>query len=139
MLTALLNDRAAAPAAFEHRYISPFGVLDVDMIFGYDHQSIQALVTPRYANGDILDFVNHSSYAPRLPWVSFGFYYPTSSPFKPLQIIQTAMAINHLHLHDIIHGHVHPVRIFCSIFKISSSHETQGQHSHYGRREHFPH
>ena len=76
MLAALSNQRAAAPAAFEHRYISPFYVLDIGMVSGYGRQSIQALVAPRYPNGDILTFVKQYSYAPRLPWVSFRFYIP---------------------------------------------------------------
>lgn len=76
MLAALSNERAAALVAFEHIYISPFGVHDIGMIFGDDDQPIQALVTPRYPNGDILKCVNRCSYAPRLSWVSFGFYTP---------------------------------------------------------------
>ena len=73
MLTALSNERAAAPVAFQHRYISPFSVLDIGMISGYNHQSMLALVTPRYESGDVLNCVNLDSYAPRLSWVNFGF------------------------------------------------------------------
>ena len=56
MINAVLNQRVAAAAAFEHQYIAPLTVIDVRDASTFNQQPTLALATPRYENRDILRF-----------------------------------------------------------------------------------
>jgi serine/threonine protein kinase len=94
MINALVDQRAATPAAFKHEYIAPLTIIDIPDASVLSQPLTLALATPHYENQDILRFC---------------IRYPDVSRLKLL--IQAAEAIEHLHAHNVIHGHIHPDNI----------------------------
>jgi serine/threonine protein kinase len=98
MTNALVDQREATPAAFQHKYIAPLTVINIPDASALNQPPTLALATPRYENQDIL---------------SFCIRYPDVSRLKLL--IQAAVAIEHLHAHNVIHGHIHPDNILITV------------------------
>ena len=73
MINALVQQRAATAAAFEHDYIAPLTIIDSHDPSVVDQPPALALATPRYKNQDILRFCTRYPDVPRLRLVSPTF------------------------------------------------------------------
>jgi len=73
MINAIMDQRTATPAAFEHDYIAPATVIDVHDASTLHQPPTLALATPRYKNQDILRFCTHYPDVSRLKLVSPTF------------------------------------------------------------------
>jgi len=73
MINAVLNQRAAVAAAFDHQYIGPLTVIEFRDTSTLNQHPALALATPRYENQDILRFCIRYPNVSRLRLVSPTF------------------------------------------------------------------